>query len=171
MRRVPVLVLSTFITDWVPKLLPWTNMEPHLHHLHVFVEIQLKPCCLPSLKLLSFIFALQQLTVHMKESVSVTILSTFTCHAHIWMTTTVTHTLMCGVISHSASVYVSGGDFLRKFARVSNSSGQWKCAFCLTRDGKTVKIQRTIFSECFYIMAIDELSRVTGDKDMQVWRN
>ncbi|XP_069383384.1 N-acylglucosamine 2-epimerase isoform X1 [Paralichthys olivaceus] len=62
----------------------------------------------------------------------------------------------------------AGGVFLQKFARVSNSSGQWKCAFCLTRDGKAVKIQRTIFSECFYIMAMDELSRVTGDKDMQL---
>lgn len=58
---------------------------------------------------------------------------------------------------------------MRKFARVSNSSGQWKCAFCLTRDGKALKVQRTIFSECFYIMAMDELSKVTGDKDMQVY--
>ncbi|XP_003454289.2 N-acylglucosamine 2-epimerase isoform X2 [Oreochromis niloticus] len=63
---------------------------------------------------------------------------------------------------------VAGGAFLRKFARVSNSSGQWKCAFCLTRDGKALKVQRTIFSECFYIMAMDELSKVTGDKDMQL---
>uniref|UniRef100_A0A671XXA7 N-acylglucosamine 2-epimerase n=1 Tax=Sparus aurata TaxID=8175 RepID=A0A671XXA7_SPAAU len=63
----------------------------------------------------------------------------------------------------------AGGAFLRKFARVpGTSSGQWKCAFCLTRDGKAVKIQRTIFSECFYIMAMDELSRVTGDEDMQL---
>lgn len=62
----------------------------------------------------------------------------------------------------------SGGVFLRKFARVSSGSDQWKCAFCLTRDGKAVKVQRTIFSECFYILALDELSRVTGDKDMQV---
>lgn len=64
----------------------------------------------------------------------------------------------------------AGGSFLRKFARVSGvgSGGQWKCAFCLTRDGKAVKIQRTIFSECFYIMAMDELSRVTGDQDMQL---
>ncbi|KAF1390940.1 hypothetical protein PFLUV_G00063320 [Perca fluviatilis] len=60
----------------------------------------------------------------------------------------------------------AGGAFLRKFARVS--SGQWKCAFCLTRAGKAVKIQRTIFSECFYIMAMDELSRVLDDKDMQL---
>ncbi|KAF7210530.1 transcript variant X5 [Nothobranchius furzeri] len=61
----------------------------------------------------------------------------------------------------------AGGAFLRKFARVSSSSGQWKCAFCLTRDGKAVKVQRSIFSECFYVMAMDELSRVTEDQDMQ----
>ncbi|XP_068181846.1 N-acylglucosamine 2-epimerase isoform X2 [Antennarius striatus] len=61
------------------------------------------------------------------------------------------------------------GAFLRKFGRINiGNSGPWKCAFCLTRDGKAVKIQRTIFSECFYIMAMDELSRVTGDKDMQL---
>lgn len=64
---------------------------------------------------------------------------------------------------------MAGGAFLRRFARVSGGcGGDWKCAFCLTRDGKPVKIQRTIFSECFYILAMDELSRVTGDTDMQV---
>ncbi|XP_015254327.1 PREDICTED: N-acylglucosamine 2-epimerase isoform X2 [Cyprinodon variegatus] len=62
----------------------------------------------------------------------------------------------------------AGGAFLRKFARVSNSGNQWKCAFCLTRDGKPTKVQRTIFSECFYVMAMDELSRVTGDEEMQL---
>ncbi|XP_027869167.1 N-acylglucosamine 2-epimerase [Xiphophorus couchianus] len=62
----------------------------------------------------------------------------------------------------------AGGEFLRKFARVSTNGNQWKCAFCLTRDGKAVKVQRTIFSECFYIMAMDELSRVTGDKEMEL---
>ncbi|XP_072305460.1 N-acylglucosamine 2-epimerase isoform X2 [Eucyclogobius newberryi] len=61
----------------------------------------------------------------------------------------------------------AGGVFLRKHARVGGSSGPWKCAFCLTRDGKAVKIQRTIFSECFYILALDELSRVTDNSDMQ----
>lgn len=62
----------------------------------------------------------------------------------------------------------AGGAFLRKHARVSNSSAQWKCAFCLTRDGRAVKVQRSIFSECFYVLALDELSRVTEDKDMQL---
>lgn len=71
-------------------------------------------------------------------------------------------------------VCTSGGEFLRKFARLSNDDSgnggdrQWKCAFCLTQDGRVVKVQRTIFSECFYVLALDELSRVTGDNDMQV---
>ncbi|CAL8303059.1 unnamed protein product [Arctogadus glacialis] len=65
----------------------------------------------------------------------------------------------------------AGGEFLRQFARVPSDSPTWKCAFCLTKDGKPVKIQRSIFSECFYIMAMDELSRVTGDKDMQTRTN
>ncbi|TSL97328.1 N-acylglucosamine 2-epimerase [Bagarius yarrelli] len=61
----------------------------------------------------------------------------------------------------------SGGGFLQRFARVQDSAGSAKCAFCLTRDGRAVKVQRTIFSECFYVMAMDELSRVTEDKAMQ----
>lgn len=73
-------------------------------------------------------------------------------------------------------VCTTGGEFLKKFARLPNGDGadggdrQWKCAFCLTRDGRVVKVQRTIFSECFYVLALDELSRVTGDHDMQVDR-
>lgn len=62
----------------------------------------------------------------------------------------------------------SGGAFLQRFAKEHASDGPGKCAFCLTRDGRAVKVQRTIFSECFYVMAMDELSRVTGDKEMQV---
>lgn len=61
----------------------------------------------------------------------------------------------------------AGAAFLQRFARVPSSGSPWKCAFCLTRDGKAVKVQRTIFSECFYIMAMDELSRITGDQEMQ----
>ncbi|XP_023693352.1 N-acylglucosamine 2-epimerase [Paramormyrops kingsleyae] len=61
----------------------------------------------------------------------------------------------------------SGGEFLRRFAWVPSAGSTGKCAFCLTRDGQPVKVQRTIFSECFYVMAMDELSRVTGDEEMQ----
>ncbi|TRY98414.1 hypothetical protein DNTS_004963, partial [Danionella cerebrum] len=58
-------------------------------------------------------------------------------------------------------------EFLQKFAQVQGSSSSKKCAFCLTRDGRAVKVQRTIFSECFYVMAMDELSRITHDTQMQ----
>ncbi|XP_069501517.1 N-acylglucosamine 2-epimerase isoform X2 [Ambystoma mexicanum] len=66
---------------------------------------------------------------------------------------------------HSADLLqaaLSAGEFLLRHARVSADS--MKCAFVLTRDGKAVKVQRTIFSECFYTMAMDELWRVTGDE-------
>ncbi|CAB1336867.1 unnamed protein product [Coregonus sp. 'balchen'] len=60
----------------------------------------------------------------------------------------------------------SGGAFLRRFARIPNSGSPWKCAFCLTRDGKALKVQRTIFSECFYVMAMDELARAEAAQMM-----
>ncbi|XP_060038882.1 N-acylglucosamine 2-epimerase isoform X2 [Erinaceus europaeus] len=59
----------------------------------------------------------------------------------------------------------AGGEFLLRFARVA-PPGQ-KCAFVLTRAGSPVKVQRTIFSECFYTMAMDELWKVTGDARYQ----
>lgn len=43
-----------------------------------------------------------------------------------------------------------------------------KCAFVLTRDGRPVKVQRSIFSECFYTMAMNELWRVTAEARYQV---
>lgn len=58
-----------------------------------------------------------------------------------------------------------GGEFLLQHAKVFPSSR--KCAFVLTRNGLPVKVQRTIFSECFYTMAMDELWRVTGDPQYQ----
>nr|XP_030706298.1 N-acylglucosamine 2-epimerase [Globicephala melas] len=60
----------------------------------------------------------------------------------------------------------AGGEFLLRYARVAPPAK--KCAFVLTRDGRPVKVQRTIFSECFYTMAMNELWRVTGDAQYQV---
>ncbi|KAG8554369.1 hypothetical protein GDO81_003774 [Engystomops pustulosus] len=57
---------------------------------------------------------------------------------------------------------VAGGEFLIAHARPSSDS--LKCAFVVTRDGRAVKVQRTIFSECFYIMAMDELWRTTHEE-------
>ncbi|XP_063150310.1 N-acylglucosamine 2-epimerase [Candoia aspera] len=59
----------------------------------------------------------------------------------------------------------AGGEFLLKHARVAPPSQ--KCAFVLTRDGRPVKIQRTIFSECFYVLGLDELGRATGESHYQ----
>ncbi|XP_062979140.1 N-acylglucosamine 2-epimerase [Elgaria multicarinata webbii] len=58
----------------------------------------------------------------------------------------------------------AGGEFLLQHARVAPSQ---KCAFVLTRDGRPVKIQRTIFSECFYVLGLDELGRATGESHYQ----
>nr|XP_060619181.1 N-acylglucosamine 2-epimerase isoform X1 [Anolis sagrei ordinatus] len=59
----------------------------------------------------------------------------------------------------------AGGEFLLRHARVALPSQ--KCAFVLTRDGRPVKIQRTIFSECFYVLGLDELGRATGESRYQ----
>ncbi|XP_051034279.1 N-acylglucosamine 2-epimerase isoform X1 [Phodopus roborovskii] len=55
----------------------------------------------------------------------------------------------------------AGGEFLLRFARVAPPAK--KCAFVLTRDGRPMKVQRTIFSECFYTIAMNELWRVTKE--------
>ncbi|XP_072286370.1 N-acylglucosamine 2-epimerase [Pyxicephalus adspersus] len=54
---------------------------------------------------------------------------------------------------------IAGGEFL--LAHAQPSADSLKCAFVVTRDGRAVKVQRTIFSECFYVMAMDELWRTT----------
>ncbi|XP_078064968.1 N-acylglucosamine 2-epimerase-like, partial [Mustelus asterias] len=60
---------------------------------------------------------------------------------------------------------LAGGEFLIRHAAVS--PGSRKQALVVTRDGKPVKVQRTIFSECFHTMAMNELWRVTGDSKYQ----
>ena len=43
-----------------------------------------------------------------------------------------------------------------------------KCYSIVTKDGKAVKIKKTIFSECFYILAMSELARATQDNKYKV---
>ncbi|KAM8934233.1 N-acylglucosamine 2-epimerase [Pelodytes ibericus] len=57
---------------------------------------------------------------------------------------------------------IKGGRFLLDHARPSTDS--LKCAFVVARGGKAVKVQRTIFSECFFVMAMDELWRTTHEE-------
>ena len=43
-----------------------------------------------------------------------------------------------------------------------------KCYLSVTRQGQPLKTQRTIFSECFYLLAMSELSRATGNSKYRV---
>lgn len=58
----------------------------------------------------------------------------------------------------------NGAEFLRKYAKRSDN----RCYFILTADGKPVKLQRTIFSESFYVMAMSEIGRATGKTEYKV---
>lgn len=54
---------------------------------------------------------------------------------------------------------VRGAEFLMQNVRDPNT---YKCSLVVTRDGKAIKIQRSLFSECFYLMAMSEVGRATG---------
>ncbi|XP_038067868.1 N-acylglucosamine 2-epimerase-like [Patiria miniata] len=53
-----------------------------------------------------------------------------------------------------------GGQFLMNYVKNPTTG---KCYFTVTKEGKAVKVQRTIFSECFYMLAMSELARATND--------
>ncbi|KAM9250292.1 N-acylglucosamine 2-epimerase [Cariama cristata] len=55
----------------------------------------------------------------------------------------------------------AGGEFLLRFARLSPDSP--RVAFALTRDGRPLRVQRTVYSEAFCAMGLDELGRATGE--------
>ena len=46
----------------------------------------------------------------------------------------------------------------------------YKCCFCCTREGKPLKIQRTIYSEVFYFMGLSELYIATRNDKYKVSR-
>nr|XP_006992713.2 N-acylglucosamine 2-epimerase-like [Peromyscus maniculatus bairdii] len=58
-----------------------------------------------------------------------------------------------------------GGEFLIRFARVEPPAK--KCAFSVTKDGTPVKVQRTLFSESYYTLAMNERWRVTEETRYQ----
>ncbi len=51
-----------------------------------------------------------------------------------------------------------GADFIRRHARDGR-----RVYFALTREGKPAFLQRKMFSECFYVMAMAEYARASGD--------
>ncbi|MDD5688380.1 MAG: AGE family epimerase/isomerase [Elusimicrobia bacterium] len=52
-----------------------------------------------------------------------------------------------------------GVDFMRKYGRTPDG----RVCFSLTREGLPYNIQRKIFSECFYIMALSEYAKATNN--------
>lgn len=54
----------------------------------------------------------------------------------------------------------SGAEFLKNKALMNND----RLPFRMTDEGKPVYVQRKIFSECFYVMAMAEYSRASGDE-------
>ncbi len=56
-----------------------------------------------------------------------------------------------------------GAEFLRRHALEPGN----RAYFCLTREGEPVSMQRKIFSECFYVMAMAEYARATGSAEIR----
>ncbi|MEN9224756.1 MAG: AGE family epimerase/isomerase [Thermostichus sp. HHBFW_bins_43] len=56
-----------------------------------------------------------------------------------------------------------GLNFLRRFAYRPQDQ---RVYFCLSREGQPIYLQRKIFSECFYVMALAECSRLFGDPSL-----
>ncbi len=61
---------------------------------------------------------------------------------------------------------MTGGEFLLKHVMVKNSA---RCYFATTEDGQPCKLQRKPYTECFFVMALAELFRATGEQRYQVW--
>ena len=58
-------------------------------------------------------------------------------------------------------VYITGGEFLMQHVKVE---GEERCWFAVTEDGRPAKQQRKPYTECFYVMAMAELYRATGEQ-------
>jgi N-acylglucosamine 2-epimerase len=60
----------------------------------------------------------------------------------------------------------SGAKFLTKNFLCKKDGG--RCYFQVTADGKPIKTQRKLFTECFYVMAMAELGRATNIQKYKV---
>jgi N-acylglucosamine 2-epimerase len=79
----------------------------------------------------------------------------------VWMMSKIHNTTAAG---QKTSPYLEaaelGARFLRKHARTKED----RVYFSLTREGRPHFMQRKMFSECFYVMAMAEYARASGDK-------
>ena len=59
----------------------------------------------------------------------------------------------------------TGGDFLVKHIKRAEDC---RCYFSLTADGRPIKLQRKLFTECFYAIAMSELFKATEQVNYMV---
>ena len=79
----------------------------------------------------------------------------------VWMMSKIHNTVAkAGEQSPYLQAAELGARFLRKNARTKEN----RVYFALTREGKPAFLQRKMFSECFYVMAMAEYARASGDK-------
>ena len=72
---------------------------------------------------------------------------------------------MSPILTAAVSPYPNLMQFLREktFRPIDN-----RVYFCVTEDGRPIKLQRKVFAECFYVMALSEYARtlkIAGDAD------
>ncbi len=78
----------------------------------------------------------------------------------VWMLSKLHNTLYTDSDSSEyLTLAKSGAEFLRKNAREGK-----RVYFSLTKEGKPHFIQRKMFTECFYVMALAEYGRASGDQ-------
>lgn len=59
----------------------------------------------------------------------------------------------------------SGGEFLLNHIKRPEDG---RCYFQVTAEGQPIKIQKTLFTECYYALAMAELARATSVKKYRV---
>lgn len=79
----------------------------------------------------------------------------------VWMLSKIYNHLGGG---DTAQVYLEGAHVGAKFLRKHAKTEGNRVYFCLTREGNPVYLQRKMFSECFYVMALAEYARASGDE-------
>ena len=75
-------------------------------------------------------------------------------HRQVWMYSTLYQNVERFKKKNIYEAAVRGGDFLRKFGKNKETG---KCYFAVTREGRPIKVQRTIYSEvaqCKLIMYV-----------------
>ncbi|KAK3739776.1 hypothetical protein RRG08_028215 [Elysia crispata] len=83
----------------------------------------------------------------------------------VWMLARLYHEVERFHLPRILEVASKGAEFILKHVQ-KEATG--RCFLSLTREGRPVKLQRTIFSEAFYVMAMSEMYRVTSEDRYKV---